>query len=63
MQRAARGVALALTCADVRAGAPGKFEITLHLKKGFDVQLLKKPIELALEDLLRVRPAGAARHR
>eukprot|EP01006_Ploeotia_vitrea_P031861 TRINITY_DN64153_c0_g3_i3.p1 TRINITY_DN64153_c0_g3~~TRINITY_DN64153_c0_g3_i3.p1 ORF type:complete len:649 (-),score=387.13 TRINITY_DN64153_c0_g3_i3:60-2006(-) len=35
--------------------APDKFEITLHLKKGFDIKLLKKPIQLDLEELLSLQ--------
>jgi len=35
--------------------SPGRFKVELHLKKGVDIQLLKKPIELNLEDLLAMQ--------
>jgi Ras GTPase-activating-like protein IQGAP2/3 len=32
--------------------SPGKFKVEVHIKQGVDLTLLKKPIELVLEDLL-----------
>jgi hypothetical protein len=40
--------------------SPGRFKVELHLKKGVDVQLLSKPIELNLEDLLSMQEKGKA---
>jgi len=40
--------------------SPGRFKVELHLKKGVDIQLLKKPIELNLEDLLQMQEKGQA---
>jgi len=37
---------------------PGQFKVELHLKKGVEVKLLKKPIELNLEDLLQMQEKG-----
>jgi len=38
--------------------SPGRFKVELHLKKGIDVKLLKKPIILVLEDLLQMQEKG-----
>jgi len=40
--------------------SPGQFKVELHLKKGVDVKLLKKPIELNLEDLLQMQEKGTS---
>jgi len=38
--------------------APGRFKVEVHLKKGIELKLLKKPIELNLEDLLQMQEKG-----
>jgi len=38
--------------------SPGKFQVEVHLKKGVDWSVLNKPIELVLEELLRMQEHG-----
>jgi len=40
--------------------SPGKFQVELHLKKGIEISLLEKPIELILDELLRKQEHGDA---
>jgi len=35
--------------------APGRFEITLYMKRGMDIKLLNKPIVLVLDELLKMQ--------
>jgi len=38
--------------------SPGRYTVELHLKKGIDIKLLKKPVELVLEELLHKQEHG-----
>jgi Ras GTPase-activating-like protein IQGAP2/3 len=44
-----------------RMPSAGRFEITMHVKKGFEVALIKKPIVLLLDDLLKMQEKNETR--
>jgi len=55
---AVRGAVLKKCYYTFALDSPGRFRVELHLKKGVDLQLLKKPIILVLEDLLQMQEKG-----